>query len=85
MARVTSKGQITIPVKIRRALEIDAGDDVLFDLTPEGARVRVRKRARLTDLYRSLPVSRPYPGKVQVRAEAGRALGKTRHERSPTA
>jgi len=85
MARVTSKGQITIPVKIRKALAIEAGDDVLFDLTPEGARVRVRKHARLTDLYRSLPATRAYPGKMRVRAEAGRTLGKTRHERSPTA
>ncbi len=82
MARVTPKGQITIPVK---ALEIETGDDVLFDLTPEGDRVRVRKRARLTDLYRILPATGAYTGKARMRAEAGRALSKARHERSPTA
>ena len=31
-ATVTSKGQITIPVAVRRALSLDAGDRVLFRL-----------------------------------------------------
>ena len=30
MAKVTSKGQITIPVSIRRRLEIREGDKILF-------------------------------------------------------
>ena len=36
MAKVTSKGQITIPVSIRRRLEINEGDKLLFLDTPEG-------------------------------------------------
>jgi len=36
MAKVTSKGQITIPVSIRRRLNIDEGDKLLFIDRPEG-------------------------------------------------
>lgn len=69
MASGTSKGQLTSPVKIRRAL----------DITREGA--RARERARLTELFGRLPATGTYPGKDGVRAETGRALGKARHHR----
>jgi len=36
MAKVTSKGQITIPVSIRRRLNINEGDNLLFIDRPEG-------------------------------------------------
>lgn len=36
MAKVTSKGQITIPVSIRRRLEIREGDKILFIDSPDG-------------------------------------------------
>jgi len=36
VAKVTSKGQITIPITIRRKLEINEGDKVLFVYKPEG-------------------------------------------------
>ena len=36
MAKVTSKGQITIPVSIRRRLCINEGDNLLFIDRPEG-------------------------------------------------
>ena len=36
MAKVTSKGQITIPVSIRRRLEINEGDKLLFIDNPDG-------------------------------------------------
>jgi len=35
-ATMTSKGQITVPVEIRRALELDAGDRVDFVLRDDG-------------------------------------------------
>jgi len=40
LARITSKGQITIPHEIRRALGVRSGDKLLFE--EEGAEVRVR-------------------------------------------
>lgn len=39
--RVTSKGQVTIPLEVRRALGIQAGSDVAFELDPSGARLVV--------------------------------------------
>lgn len=39
-ARVTSKGQITVPHEIRRALGVRPGDKLLFE--KEGGEVRVR-------------------------------------------
>jgi antitoxin PrlF len=40
LARITSKGQITVPHEIRRALGVGAGDRLLFE--KDGAEVRVR-------------------------------------------
>ena len=36
VAKITSKGQITIPISIRRRLELNEGDKVLFIYKPEG-------------------------------------------------
>lgn len=37
--RVTQKGQVTIPLHIRKALGIEAGTDVQFELDRDGARL----------------------------------------------
>lgn len=43
---VTSKGQVTIPKRVRQALGITAGSKVEFDLDGSGARLRlVRKKS----------------------------------------
>ena len=39
-AKITSKGQITIPREIRRAMGVQAGDRLLFESDKEGIRVR---------------------------------------------
>jgi antitoxin PrlF len=39
--RVTQKGQVTIPVNVRRALGIATGSDVHFELDGSGARLVV--------------------------------------------
>jgi AbrB family looped-hinge helix DNA binding protein len=76
IARVTSKGQVTIPADVRRALKIDQGDDLVFEVTSErSVQLKVLKRQRLSDLYGALPATRPFPGKESVREAAGRELG----------
>ena len=35
-ATVTSKGQVTIPVELRRAMGVREGDKLLFELEPDG-------------------------------------------------
>lgn len=39
-AKITSKGQVTIPRDIRRALQVDEGDTVIFDVTAGGVLLR---------------------------------------------
>jgi antitoxin PrlF len=39
--RVTQKGQVTIPLPVRRALGIQPGSEVAFDLDEHGARLLV--------------------------------------------
>jgi antitoxin PrlF len=39
--RVTRKGQVTIPLEVRRALGIQTGSDVQFQLDDDGARLIV--------------------------------------------
>lgn len=39
-ARITSKGQITIPREVRRTLGVRAGDSVVFESDGRGVRVR---------------------------------------------
>ena len=39
--RVTQKGQVTIPLEIRRALGIETGTEVAFELDRTGARLVV--------------------------------------------
>ena len=43
-AKITSKGQITIPAEVRRALGVGEGDMVIFEADGEGIRM-VPKRA----------------------------------------
>jgi antitoxin PrlF len=38
-AKVTSKGQITIPAEIRRQLDLEPGDNVYFTLSKTGVRM----------------------------------------------
>ena len=76
IARVTTKGQVTIPVQIRKTLAIEDGDALIFEITKaDEARIRVIKRKRLTDLYGALPATRPYPGKEAIRTKVGQRLG----------
>jgi AbrB family looped-hinge helix DNA binding protein len=76
IARITTKGQVTIPAQIRRELAIQEGDTLLFEIIqPDEARIRVIKRKNLTEFYGALPATRSYPGKEAIRNEVGENLG----------
>ncbi len=47
-AKITSKGQITVPVEVRRLLGVKAGDRLLFESDSSGIRVRP---VRLTSAF----------------------------------
>lgn len=50
--RVTQKGQVTIPLEVRRALGIEAGTDVSFELDPGGARLVVDPAGATAEIKR---------------------------------
>ena len=53
-ARVTSKGQITVPREVRRMLGVRSGDKLLFESDGTGVRVRpVRNRSAFSK-YRGI-------------------------------
>lgn len=49
LAKVTSKGQVTIPVEIRKTLNIQEGDNLMFDSSDEVATLHVIKNRKLTE------------------------------------
>ena len=84
IARVSSKGQVTIPQAVREQFDIQQGDDLLF-LEEEGClKVRVLKKRKLTDFYGIFPSTRPYTSWEEIREivgwEIGRQLSEGGHE-----
>lgn len=45
-AKITSKGQLTIPKEVRRALGVREGDNLLFKVNDDGGEVTVRVARR---------------------------------------
>ena len=53
-ATITSKGQITVPNDLRKALDIAAGDRLRFIRAPDGSiGLEARKRRRIVDIARA--------------------------------
>ncbi len=50
--RVTRKGQVTIPLEVRRALGIQPGSDVEFELDGDGARLVVDRERAAAEIAR---------------------------------
>jgi antitoxin PrlF len=50
--RVTQKGQVTIPLEVRRALGIQTGSDVQFQLDVDGARLVDHQRRAASEISR---------------------------------
>ena len=59
-ARVSSRGQITIPLAVREALSIREGDEVLFRV--EGQRAMIARSPDLIQLAGSVSVPAPKRG-----------------------
>lgn len=75
IARMTSKGQLTVPKEVRDALGLATGDAVLFRV--EGERALVTRIPRLAEIAGSVPVAADLPAMTwhEVRAAAHRAVG----------
>ena len=78
-ARLTSKGQITLPKAIREALGLHEGDQVVFRV--EGHRAVLARTAELLDLAGAVSVPASKRGtpweEVRRQARAARARGRS--------
>jgi len=75
-AKITSKGQITLPKAVREQLELEPGDRVLFRLA--GDRAVLALTPNFLDLAGAVPVPPEKRGASwdEIRREAWRARGK---------
>ena len=80
-AKITSKGQVTLPVTIRRRYGLEPGDEIAFRLDQGGVRILPVKKRRLTEFRGVFPATRPYPGKDVIRREVGRMLAEELEQR----
>ena len=74
-ARITSKGQVTIPKRVRDALDLREGDELHFRV--ERSRAVVAKAADLLSLAGAVAVPREMRG-----TPWNEVLGRTRRERA---
>lgn len=73
-ARITSKGQITVPHEVRRALGVRPGDKLLFEQDGSGFRVRPLRAESLFEKYRGIG----NPGIASGRKAINRAIRQLR-------
>jgi AbrB family looped-hinge helix DNA binding protein len=53
-AKLTSKGQITVPIEVRRILGVRAGDKLVFENDETGVRVRPLRNQSTFSKYRGI-------------------------------
>ena len=53
-ARITSKGQITVPIEIRQVLGVKSGDRLVFESDDKGIRVRPVRTKSAFSKYRGI-------------------------------
>ncbi len=75
-AKITFKGQVTIPKEVREALTIQEGDTVIFEVQGDHAVLKPIKNKSLGDFYGVLPATRPYPGSEAIRKEVHHKIAK---------
>jgi antitoxin PrlF len=69
-AKLTSKGQLTVPKDVRERLGLKSGDRVVFEFEGDAVRLKAERRRSLEELRGSLPATREYPGKEDEREAA---------------
>ncbi len=75
-AKITFKGQVTIPKEVRNALGIEEGDSVIFMVEKDQAILKPLKKKSLKDFYGIFLATRPYPGMEPIRKEVHRKISK---------
>lgn len=64
MSTVTSKGQVTLPSKVRKHMGVEAGDTVIFEF--DGDQLVVRKARNIENFFNTLPpLNIPFKEKLE--------------------
>ena len=82
-ASVTSKGQVTIPARIRDLLEIQPGDRLFFESQGQEVRIRVVPKRQVADFLGAFETSEPFPGTEAVRELTAESLARRHQPRRP--
>jgi AbrB family looped-hinge helix DNA binding protein len=53
-AKITSKGQITVPIEVRRLLGVREGDRLLFESDSDGVHMRPVRNRSVLEKYRGI-------------------------------
>ncbi|MDQ7794939.1 MAG: AbrB/MazE/SpoVT family DNA-binding domain-containing protein [bacterium] len=81
-AKITSKGQVTIPAVVRRRMDLKPGDYLEFHLEQEmEVTIRPFRVRAIPELYGSLPATRTYPGDEAIKKEVAEAIARYRLEK----
>ena len=75
-AKVTFKGQVTIPKEVRESLDIKDGDSVVFVIEEDHAVLKPLKKRDLKDFYGILPATRSYSAIESVRKKVRHKLAR---------
>lgn len=83
-AKVTSKGQVTIPADIRKSLHIEEGDYLIFEAPSEyGIQFKVQKTGSLTSLQGALQLkgnkTHPETDTKKIRRDAYDQISREKH------
>jgi AbrB family looped-hinge helix DNA binding protein len=65
-ARITSKGQITVPHEIRRLLGVKPGDDLVFESDGTRTQVRPVRASSPFEKYRGIGIGKVGSGRKAV-------------------
>ncbi len=62
-ARITGRGQLQLPVEIRKNMGAAVGDEILFKMHDDGGvSIELVKKQKYSDFAGVLPVKRDFPG-----------------------
>ena len=75
-AKITYKGQITLPKPVRDALTLKEGDSVVFTVKDGQAILKPLKKKSLSDFFGVMKAPRPYPGTEEIRKEIRQKMAK---------
>lgn len=65
-AKLTSKGQLTVPLQVRRALGVNTGDRIVFEGDENGMRIRRMREESPFEKYRGIGTPGITPGRAGV-------------------